>query len=94
VTSSKGLIGSALSRFRNVMSEVAMRLKQVIAVLAGALVLTGVLVTDVLAQRRDRGDRARIDREWVLLGEKEVGFGVDRDVWICAASAATCGGSR
>jgi hypothetical protein len=41
--------------------------------LAAVLVLAA-LATDALAQRRDR------DREWVLLGEKSVGFRVDRDV--------------
>lgn len=37
---------------------------------AGALVLA-LLATDAMAQRRDR--------EWILLGEQTVGFGVDRD---------------
>jgi hypothetical protein len=47
---------------------------RIFAALAGALVLMGTLATDASAQRRDR------DRDWVLLGEKEVGFAVDRDV--------------
>jgi hypothetical protein len=44
-----------------------------VSAIAGALVLVG-LATDAMAQRRDR------DREWILLGEKAVGFRVDRDV--------------
>lgn len=43
------------------------------SVLAAGLLLTA-LATDATAQRRDR------DREWVFLGEKSVGFRVDRDV--------------
>src|SRR2546429_9003670 len=63
--------------------EVAMRLRQVVAGLACALVLGGVMAADANAQRRDRDgdrDRGRFDPEWVLLGEKSVGFRVDRDV--------------
>ena len=55
--------------------EVQMQLRQVARVLAGALVLAGVMAADANAQRR-----GRIDPEWVLLGEKSVGFRVDRDV--------------
>jgi hypothetical protein len=55
-----------------------------LSALAAALALTGALSAAALAQRwdgdrdrdRDRGDR----REWLLLGEKAVGFRVDRDV--------------
>jgi hypothetical protein len=48
---------------------------RIVAALATALVLTGVLASNALAQRwRDRAG------EWLLLGEKSVGFGVDRDV--------------
>lgn len=57
-----------------------------VCALALALVLTGMLAGDAFAQRRDwdrdgdrgrgRGDRA----DWVLLGEKTVGFRIDRDV--------------
>jgi hypothetical protein len=61
----------------------------VAAALAGALVLAGAVATDATAQRRDRDDDRRSEREgrrggvdpdWVLLGEKAVGFRVDRDV--------------
>jgi hypothetical protein len=48
---------------------------RIVAALATALVLTGVLASDALAQRwRERAG------EWLLLGEKSVGFGVDRDI--------------
>jgi hypothetical protein len=66
-----------------------MYLRQVAAALAGALVLAGAVATDATAQRRDRDDDRRSEREgrrggfdpdWVLLGEKAVGFRVDRDV--------------
>ena len=50
---------------------------RIVAALATALVLTGVLASDALAQRWRERER---DRGWVLLGEKDVGFGVDRDV--------------
>ncbi len=56
-----------------------MRLRQVVTALAGALVLAGAVATDGFAQPRDdwrRGHRS----EWELLGEKSVGFGIDRDV--------------
>jgi hypothetical protein len=53
-----------------------------LSALAAALVLTGALAANAVAQRwdrdddrRDRGDR----REWVLLGERVVNFRVDRD---------------
>jgi hypothetical protein len=76
--------------------EVVMRRRRVLAGLFGAFALFGMLVTDVAAQRRDRDDARRQDRDdvgqrdrddarrrdrgWVLLGQKEVGFRVDRDV--------------
>ena len=44
-----------------------------LGVLAGALLVLAV-AGDASAQRRDR------DRDWILLGEKSVGFRVDRDV--------------
>ena len=50
---------------------------RIVAALATALVLTGVLASDAPAQRWRERER---DRGWVLLGEKDVGFGVDRDV--------------
>ena len=43
---------------------------------AVTLVMAGVMATDAFAQRRERGNRG----EWQLLGEKRVGFRVDRDV--------------
>jgi hypothetical protein len=50
-----------------------------LSALAVALVLAGVLSGQALAQRWDRdGDRGGRG-EWVLLGEKTVGFRVDRD---------------
>jgi hypothetical protein len=56
-----------------------MQFRQVVAALSGALVLAAV-AGDALAQRRDRDDDRRGRRaEWVLLGEKSVGFRVDRD---------------
>lgn len=48
---------------------------RIVAALACALALLGVLTTDASAQRR-----GGFDRDWVLLGEKDVGFMVDRDV--------------
>ena len=60
-----------------------MRLRQVAAALAGAVVITGMLASNALAQRFDRdrdGRRGGLNPEWVLLGEKSVGFRVDRDV--------------
>src|SRR3954451_12791718 len=57
------------------LGRVIMQLRQMARVLAGALVLAGVVAADANAQRRDR-----FDPEWVLLGEKSVGFRVDRDV--------------
>ena len=64
-----------------------MRFGRVVATLAGALALVGLVTADASAQRRDRdGDRdrgrdreRRIDPDWVLLGEQRVGFRVDRD---------------
>ena len=61
-----------------------MRLRHVVSAMAGALALAGMLATDALAQRWERGERERGDRgyrgEWVELGCKEVSFRVDRDV--------------
>jgi hypothetical protein len=49
--------------------------------LLGALMMVGAFATDAFAQRFDREERRRFrEREWVLLGEKSVGFLVDRDV--------------
>lgn len=56
-----------------------MQFGRLAAALAGALVLVGAMATDVSAQRRDR-DRGRGNDDWVLLGEKSVGFRIDRDV--------------
>ena len=50
---------------------------RIVAALALALVLMGALATAADAQRWRERER---DRGWVLLGEKDVGFGVDRDV--------------
>jgi hypothetical protein len=51
-----------------------------LSALAAALVLTGTLAGDALAQRdRDR-DRDGDRREWVLLGERQVNFRAERDV--------------
>jgi hypothetical protein len=48
--------------------------------LLGALTMVGAFATDAFAQRFDRDERRRYrEREWVLLGEKTVGFRVDRD---------------
>jgi hypothetical protein len=58
---------------RTVIREVTMQLRKVVAALAGALVFAGVAAADANAQRR-------FDPDWVLLGEKSVGFRVDRDV--------------
>ena len=50
------------------------------AVLAAALVLTAMMASDALAQRRDRDrDRDR-DSDWVDLGCQTVSFRADRDV--------------
>ncbi len=61
-----------------------MYLRRLAAALAGALVLAGAVASDALAQPRDRfereGRRGGFDPDWVLLGEKLVGFRVDRDV--------------
>ncbi len=43
---------------------------------AVVLVMAAAMATDAFAQRRDRGSRG----EWQLLGEKRVGFRVDRDI--------------
>ena len=50
---------------------------RIVAALAMALVLMGVLASTADAQRWRERER---ERGWLLLGEKEVGFGVDRDV--------------
>ena len=48
--------------------------------LIGALLMIGAFATDAFAQRFDRDERRRFrDREWMLLGEKEVSFRVERD---------------
>jgi hypothetical protein len=61
-----------------------MRLRHGVSAMAGALALAGMLATDALAQRFERGERERGERrdrgEWVELGCKEVSFRVDRDV--------------
>jgi hypothetical protein len=75
-----------------------MYLRAMVGAFAGALVLTAVTATGLEAQRRDRDDPPRSDRDdrrgdrdrgddrlarergWELLGEKTVGFRVDRDV--------------
>jgi hypothetical protein len=64
-----------------------MRLRHGVSAMAGALALVGMLATDALAQRFERGERDRGERgergyrgEWVELGCKEVSFRVDRDV--------------
>ena len=59
--------------------EVRMGWRQMIGALASVLVVGGVLTTSVIAQPREdwrRGHRV----EWELLGEKRVGFGIDRDI--------------
>ena len=60
-----------------------MRFRQAATALV-ALLLTGALAGDVMAQRRDRDDDRRGGRsdrsERVLLGEQRVGFRADRDV--------------
>lgn len=49
--------------------------------LLGALMIIGAFATDAFAQRFDREERRRFrEREWVFLGEKSVGFRVDRDI--------------
>jgi hypothetical protein len=50
--------------------------------LAGALMTVGVFATEAFAQPRiDREERMRYrEREWILLGERNVSFRVDRDV--------------
>lgn len=56
-----------------------MRFGRVVGALAGMLVLAGLAAADANAQRRDRDGDRRVDPDWVLLGEKQVGFRVDRD---------------
>jgi hypothetical protein len=48
--------------------------------LALALILAGALAVDAVAQRRDRDERRAYRGEWQFLGEKRVGFRVDRDI--------------
>jgi hypothetical protein len=75
------LVRAGEERFYDLWED-AMHWRRVCA-LALALVLAGALAGDAFAQRRDRdGDRGgRGDRaDWVLLGEKTVGFRIDRDV--------------
>jgi hypothetical protein len=50
---------------------------RIVAALAMMLVLMGALATDANAQRWREWER---ERQWQLLGERSVGFGVDRDV--------------
>jgi hypothetical protein len=50
-----------------------------LSALAAALVLAGILSAQAVAQRWDRDDDRGSRGEWVLLGEKAVGFRVDRD---------------
>jgi len=50
---------------------------RIVAALAMMLVLMGALASTADAQRWRERER---ERGWLLLGEKEVGFGVDRDV--------------
>jgi hypothetical protein len=60
-----------------------MLLRKIALGLAATLALAGGLVAQATAQPRDRDRddrRGRPDPEWVLLGEKSVGFRVDRDV--------------
>jgi len=65
-----------------------MRIGRLMAALAGALLLATQLPLTASAQRADdrrfddrRYDERRYkDREWQLLGQKEVGFRVDRDI--------------
>jgi hypothetical protein len=58
-----------------------------LSALAAALVLAGVLSGQAVAQRWDRdGDRGGRG-EWVLLGEKAVGFRADRDAIVINHSA-------
>jgi len=48
--------------------------------LALVLLLAGAFAADTVAQRRDRDDRRGYRGEWQFLGEKRVGFRVDRDI--------------
>ena len=59
-----------------------MQLRQMVTALAGALMLAGLMGADANAQRRDFDDDWRRGHrlEWELLGQKRVGFGIDRDV--------------
>ena len=72
-----------------------MYLRSIAAALASALLFAAVSATNADAQRRDRDSDRRFDRDsrsdrddearrrerrWELLGEKRVGFLVDRDV--------------
>ncbi|TMJ73669.1 MAG: hypothetical protein E6G91_08585, partial [Alphaproteobacteria bacterium] len=58
-----------------------MQLRHVATALASALVLAGVMATNALAQRDLDDDWRRGHRaEWELLGQKRVGFGIDRDI--------------
>jgi hypothetical protein len=59
--------------------ETRMRLREVATALAGALVLAGAVATDAAAQRRDRDDDRRGDRDWVELGCQKVSFRAERD---------------
>jgi hypothetical protein len=58
-----------------------MLFRQMASALAGALVLAGVMATNAFAQRDLDDDWRRGHRaEWELLGQKRVGFGIDRDI--------------
>ena len=58
-----------------------MLFRQMASALAGALVLAGVMATNALAQRDLDDDWRRGHRaEWELLGQKRVGFSIDRDI--------------
>src|SRR6478672_7967761 len=58
--------------------EREMRLKRTLMALAGALALAGTVAP--VAQAQYFGEYHFRNREWVLLGQQEVGFRVDRDI--------------
>src|SRR5262245_56646126 len=58
-------------RIRSITREAVMQSRRG-AVLATALVFTGMMASDALAQRRDS--------DWIVLGCQTVSFRVDRDV--------------
>lgn len=57
-----------------------MRLRQTMMALAGALALAGAVAPQAEAQGHRFGDQHFRNREWVLLGQQDVGFRVDRDI--------------